>query len=299
MKFLAPVFLLSAALSPSSAWAASREIIDLQRDVGSLLDQVRTLQRTLDEKMAQLQTLVQQTVDNSTKSNTTVAVLESGMRERMAEQNKTLAAPVANMTAKMDQMSGDFNGLRESVADMSDRMNKLQLQITDLSNTVRTLNAPPAPPPGATPGGAANTPPAGMSPKQVYESAMRDRSGGNLDLAQQGFQEYLRYFSNTDLAPNAQFYLGQIAYDKGDFPAAVRAFDTVLEKFPDNNKTADAAFMKGMALLKVGQRDAAAREFQNVVTKYPNSEVAAKAKTQRKSLGLGTVSSAPPARRRR
>ena len=46
---------------------------------------------------------------------------------------------------------------------------------------------------------------------------MRDRSGGNLDLALQGFQEYLRYYGNTDLAPNAQFYIGQIHYDKNEF----------------------------------------------------------------------------------
>ena len=68
----------------------------------------------------------------------------------------------------------------------------------------------------------------------------------------QGFQEYLRYYNNTELAPNAQFYIGQIHYDKTDFAPAVQAFDTVLEKYPENNKTADATYMKGMALLKSG-----------------------------------------------
>jgi len=270
----------------------------LQRDVAALQEQVRALQSSLEQKMVQLHTLMQQTFEISAKSSNSVAVLDSAMRDRMGEQQKTMIAPVATMTTKMDQMSADFNGLRESVTDMSDRMNKLQAQITELSNTVRTLSAPPAPPPSAVGTGpvtgTSSVPPIGMSPKQVYETALRDRSGGNLDLAQQGFEEYLRYFSNTDLAPNAQFYLGQIAYDKGDFPGAIRAFDTVLEKFPENNKTPDATFMKGMALLKAGQRDAAAREFLNVATKYPNSEVAAKAKAQRKALGLNTASSANP-----
>ena len=61
-----------------------------------------------------------------------------------------------------------------------------------------------------------------MSAKSIYESALRDRSGGNLDLASQGFQEYLRYYGNTELAPNAQFYIGQIHYDKNEFGAALQ-----------------------------------------------------------------------------
>ena len=138
-----------------------------------------------------------------------------------------------------------------------------------------------------------------MSAKSLYETAMRDRSGGNLDLALQGFQEYLRYYSNTELAPNAQFYVGQIHYDKNEFQPALQAFDAVLEKFPDNNKTADATYMKGMALLKSGQRNEAAREFLNVITKYPNSEAAPKARIQRKALGLSVPTAQPASARKR
>jgi tol-pal system protein YbgF len=163
-------------------------------------------------------------------------------------------------------------------------MNKLQTQIVDLGNTVKTLQSPPAPP---SPTGAAGStaPPPGLSAKQLYDTAMKDRSGGNLDLAMQGFQEYLKYFGDTELAPNAQFYIGQIHYDKNDFPKAIAAFDMVLERFPENSKTPDAMYMKGMALLKSTQRTEAAKEFQSLIQKYPNAEVSSKARQQRKALG--------------
>ena len=60
---------------------------------------------------------------------------------------------------------------------------------------------------------------------------MRDRTAGNLDLAMQEFNDFLRYFSATELAPNAQFYVGMTYYDKGDMESAIRAFDLVLEKY--------------------------------------------------------------------
>jgi tol-pal system protein YbgF len=260
--------------------------------------------------MSALRTLVEQTLAAAAKSGTSVAVLESGIRDRMLEQQKTLTGPVVTMGTKIDQMATDFQTLRESISDLTERMNKMQTQLVDLNNTMKVMSAPPAPPPTGSPTGLPSgpaadagpaTPPPGMSAKAVYESALRDRSGGNLDLAMQGFREYLRYYNNTELAPNAQFYIGQIHYDKNEFAPALQAFDAVLEKYPENNKTADATYMKGMALLKSGQRNEAAREFLNVITKYPNAEVAAKARTQRKALGLSVPVAQPAsaAKRRR
>lgn len=287
-------------LSASAVLAApSKEIVQIQRDLALLQEQIRTLQQAQDEKLVRLTTLVEQALQSTSQANTSLAVLESGLRDRLSQQ---LAAPITGVSTRVEQMSTEFQGVRESVSDLTERMSKIQAQLVDISNTIRTLQAPPAPPSGAagSPSAAAG-PPAGISPSQLYESALRDRSGGNLDLAMQGFQEYLKWFSNTELAPNAQFYIGQIQYDRGDLPGAVQAFDAVLEKFPENNKTADAMYMKGMALLKSGQRTQAAQEFLTVIQKYPNAEVTAKAKAQRKALGLSVpeAKSATPARRRR
>jgi tol-pal system protein YbgF len=298
MQLFRPV--LFSFLAVSTLSAASREIVELQRDVASLQEQVRTLQRTIDERMAALTALVQQSLEQSSKTNTSVAVLESGLRDRLSQQ---LITPVANLSTKVDQMSTDFNAVRETMADLNERVGKIQTQIVDLGNTVKVLQSPPAPPPSG-PGGSAMAPaggpPPGMSAKQVYDSALRDRLGGNLDLAMQGFEEYLKWYSTTELAPNAQFYIGEIFYDKNDFDSAVRAYDAVIERFPENNKTPDAMYKKGMALLKSGQRNQAGQEFLTLIQKYPSAEVTAKAKAQRKALGLSVPTSASaPAKRRR
>jgi tol-pal system protein YbgF len=283
------IFMLAAP----SLFGASKEIVQIQRDIALLQDQVRSVQQSLDERLVKLTTLVEQALQSSTKANTTLAVLESGLRDRLSQQ---LAAPITGVSTKVEQMSNDFQAVRESVADMNERMSRIQAQIVELGNVVRTIQAPPPPPPGTT--SSAGGPPAGISPTQLYESAMRDRSSGQFDLAMQGFQEYLKWFSNTELAPNAQFYIGQIYYDKNDFSNAIQAFDTVLEKFPENNKTADAMYMKGMSLLRGNQRTAAGQEFLAVIQKYPTSEVATKARAQRKALGL-SIPATPTTTRRR
>ena len=115
---------------------------------------------------------------------------------------------------------------------------------------------------------------------------MRDRLGGNGDLALSGFTDYLKYFGNTDLAPNSQFYIGELYYSKGDMDAALRAFDTVLEKYPDNNKTPDAMFMKGKVLVKMSERDEAAKQFRELRKRYPTHDLSAKALAELRAMGL-------------
>ncbi|MGH9627240.1 MAG: tetratricopeptide repeat protein [Bryobacteraceae bacterium] len=288
MRFIKPLVCLT--LIPVSAFAQKREIIEMQRTVAALEDQVRTLQSTVNEQLVRMTTLLQQTLDGVNKTNTSVAVLDSQIRDRLAEQSKSVAAPVASLSSKLDQMTTEFQTVRESVADLSGRMSKLQTQLTDLGNTIKIMQTPAAPPP---PGGTSGPPP-GMSATQLLDTAKRDRSGGNLDLALQGFETYLQHFGDTPLAPEAQFYIGQIHYDKGEFQEALAAFDAVLERYPENSHTPDATYMKGMALLKSGQASAAGKEFLNVIQKHPKSDVAPKAIAARKALGLSTPSARKP-----
>ncbi len=271
---------------PWNGRAQSREIRELQRDMALLGDQVRQMQRSLDENMAALRVLVQQAIDGVNKANTTVAVLESNLRERLRDHEKTLVQPVASVSTKVDQMAGEFQTVRDAMSDLTARMGKLEQRIVDLSNTIKVLQAPPPPPTVDVIGG----PPPGLTAEGLYASAMRDKDSGNYDLALQEFADYLKYFGGTETAPNAQYHIGEIYYNRGELDSALRAFDLVLEKYPENVKTRDAMYMKGQTLLKMGQRTKAAEEFRAIIARWPNSELAAKAQARLKELGLSVSS---------
>jgi len=292
-----PFMALFMALAPF-AFGASKEIQELQRDVALLQDQVRTLQRAQDEKFAAMQALVQQTLESVNRTNTAVAVMENKINDALKQQQLSVSAPVASVGQKLDQMAEDFRAVRESVLDMNTRMGKLDAKMADLQNLINTMQRPAAPPPGSPSSGDVGStvqspsgPPAGMQAGDTYTNAFRDYKGGKYDLAFQEFTDYLKYFPKTDFAPNAQFYIGDIYYRKGDYENALPAFDAVLEQWPDNSKTIDAHFMKGMSLLKMNKRDAAAREFRDVYNKHPDSELAPRAKEQLKLLGLSVGAS--------
>lgn len=275
-------FSLLGLLAVPMVFGQKKEILEMQRDILQMQDQVRSLQRSQDEKLAAIQVLLQQTLDAANKANTATAVLESSLRDKLKDQEKNLVVPVAGLGSKIDQMSSDFSGVRESVADLTSRLGKLQNQVSDLSQAIRTLSAPPPPPPGSLP--TASGPPVGVSAEQLYNAAMRDRTSGNADLAIAQFKDYLQYFGNSDLASNAQYYIGEIEYLRGDYTAALAAFDKLLEAYPDNAKTSDALLLKGRALVKSGFRAEARTEFDTLIKKFPSHENAAKARMELRAL---------------
>src|SRR5579864_7678770 len=196
--------ILALLALPVMAPAASREIQELQRDVGMLQDQVKNLQKSQDdrmmaltEKMTALQVLVQQSVDAANRANTGVAVIQNGSQQNLKDLENKVVAPVAGLSARVDQMSTDFRTLQQAVSDLTNLMGKLQAQITDLSNAVKVIQTPAAPRPGSSSGGgppaASNEQPA-IPAAQLYADATRDRSSGKLDLALDEFSKYLRWY---------------------------------------------------------------------------------------------------------
>lgn len=278
--------------------AASKEIVELQRDVAQLQDQVRTLQSGFDTKMATLTAQVQQAADSANRAATALAGLQGAIQEQIREQLKQVAAPVAGLNSKVDEMTTAFTQVQNSVADVTTRLGKIEQQLTDLSNQVRTIGTPAAAPPGGgsgsapAPGSASSVPP--IDGKTLYANADRDRLGGKNDLALQEYQQYVKYFGDGPFAPNAQFWTGYIYYSQGEYDDALKAFDEVLVRFPPNTKTPDAYLWKGTTLVKLGQRTNGAKEFRQVIKLYPSSEAAIKARAQLRQLGL----SASPSRRR-
>ena len=134
-----------------------------------------------------------------------------------------------------------------------------------------------------------------MSADRSFAEAMRDLQTGKSDLAYNEFQQYLTYFPSTEFAAKAQYYLGEIDYNRSNYPSAIHNFDLVLERYPENPKTADAHLMKAYALLKANERNRAVQEFRVLVSTYPHTDDARKAIQQLRSLGVSGRTQPGPA----
>jgi len=269
---------------PKPAAAVAREIIELQRDVTTLLQGQKDITSQMTQDHTVMKTLVQQSSDSVDKLSGTMSALQKSVQDVQA-----------NSGARLDTMSTQVQGVSDNMEEIKSRLGKLNQQIVELQGTVQSLDAKisgSAPAASSTSGSV--TPATGSSPvaaaapnaDTLYTNGLRDITSGKYDLARSEFSDYLKYYGDTDLASNAQFYLGEIAYAQKQYGQAVTEYDKVLTNYPKSFKLAPARLKKGMALIEGGQKTSGVKELREVVRRYPGTEEERRARAKLKELGV-------------
>jgi len=266
----------------------NRDMIQLQQTVALLLGTVRELQRSFDERMAVMRTLVEQSSDRTNQFQERMTQLNAAMTELQT----SLQNSVANSGQKVDNIAGQIQGLHGSLDELRARLDMLSQQIAKLETISQTISSGTFPvtgigtEPGLAPVDMANAP----APDVLYNTALRDYTSGNYPLSLQEFTDYLRYYPNTSLASNAQFYVGDIYYQQGQFEKAIQEYDKAIEQYPTGNKSAAAQLKKGFALINMNLRPQGMQELNSLVRRFPNTPEASLAQDK-----LTTLEAEPPA----
>ena len=102
----------------------------------------------------------------------------------------------------------------------------------------------------------------------------------------------MRYYGTTDLASNAQFYLGEIAYSQKNYDLAVTEYDKVLTSYPKSFKSAPARLKKALANIELNQKATGVRELREIVKRYPGTEEDRRARAKLKEMGASLTPTA-------
>ena len=300
-----------SAIGPKPASAVARELIELQRDVTSILQGQKDLSTQMTQDHTVMKTLVEQSGDTVGKLNATMSGLQKSVQDVQA-----------NSGARLDTMSTQVQGLSDNLEEIKSRLGKLNQQMVDIQNTIQSLDAKISSGGSSAPAGGSPTPTAGLtsqptagsslppassnvsstgrgslpasgspagpapSADTLYSNGLRDITSGKYDLARQEFADYLKYYGTTDLAPNAQFYLGEIAYSQGKYDQAITEYDKMLTNYPKSLKLVPAHYRKGMALIELGQKTAGVRELREVIKRFPGTDEDRRARAKLKELGV-------------
>jgi tol-pal system protein YbgF len=278
------LFALCASHTASAADTKS-QLIQIQTQLQLMQDNMSRMQQSFDERMGVMKDLLTQQTDNVNKMGSAVQNLQ-----------KTLGQQTSDAGSKVDQISGQVQALHDAVDELKARLAKVSKQLDDMQTAQQNISTPSGGQPGGNPGGATNNVPQAPPADQLYNDGLRDYNANKNDLASQEFAQYLQVYGNTDLAGNAQFYLGEIAYRQGNFAGAVQSYNKVLDQYPGGNKTAAAQLKKAYALLELGQRDAGVQELRSLISRYPKSPEALQARDRLTKLGAAGAASKKPAR---
>jgi tol-pal system protein YbgF len=199
----------------------------------------------------------------------------------LSNQLDSVRSDVRAMHNDVDQLSHSLDASRKQqhdlYADLDQRLRALESRGAAGSNAAGASMGAPAAAAGAgagvvaATGGApppSNTASAGGADKASYQSAFELLKDGQYDPAVVAFQKFLMTYPDSQLADNAQYWLGEAYYVNRSFPEALGAFQRVVDKYPQSRKLPDAMLKIGYCDYELKQWDAAKTVLTQVATNY-------------------------------
>jgi TolA-binding protein len=248
-KTLLSVFLGLALLGamPSRAArvepASSEDVARIQEEVWKL----KKGQAELKEQMAQILALLEERCGGTAQSNARLASEILVLSEKLSDANYRLAlagshrpaapaapAPILEKPTQAALPTDWPAGLGTSESGEPPSPQKGE-QVSPQAETAEA--EPPAPPP--------------MSPEQAYQAAYADYTKGNFPLAVMGFEEFVKRNSQSDLADNALYWVGECHYAQRQFEEAIEVFDRILKEYPEGDKIPAVLLKKGYAYMEL------------------------------------------------
>ncbi|MFI2812368.1 MULTISPECIES: YbgF trimerization domain-containing protein [Microbulbifer] len=183
--------------------------------------------------------------------------------------------PQADAYYQMQVLQQEVSELRGAVEELRHEVKRLKQQRTedymDLDRRIARLSGaapaeqPPAAGDDAKSGGDASRPADTGSPaasddeRERYQSSFGLAREGKFDAASVEFEKLLEDYPNGKYAPNANYWLGEIALVQGNLEKAREWFTALLDGYPESNKVWDGRYKLGTVYHQLGD-DQQARE---------------------------------------
>ncbi|MBI5493095.1 MAG: tol-pal system protein YbgF [Deltaproteobacteria bacterium] len=261
---------LSALESGSSTAELKKEIEDVKRSLAETNISI--------EKLRGEMTFVQGSVEE-----------EGHGREGLKESIKSVSSSVASIAERVASVEGSLKGAESDIGTLKGALDVEAKNAAEVREAVASLGkrlssaeaAPKAPSePAAARGGEKDA----ADPDAVYMKGYKETVNKDYTEAAETFRGFLVSYPNHKLASNAQYWLGEIYYARGDWEMAIIEFDKVVKKYPNGEKAAASMLKEGFAFEKLGSKKEARVLLKEVMERFPKTSEAHLAKKRLESL---------------
>jgi len=120
--------------------------------------------------------------------------------------------------------------------------------------------------------------PAAVGETEAYQKALDLVQKSDFLTAVASFRRFLKSHSRSELADNAQFWVGECYFAMRDYEKAIKEFQLLVERYPGSDKTKTALLKQGLSFAELQMKDEAAIFLNKVIKDYPGTDEAARAR---------------------
>ena len=215
-------------------------------------------------------------VDYLSEEHQAITRQQAELERRVTTLEETMVRLEGLLTSMRADLRAELGAVRQGLNAMESAVRGTQSRIENLQRY--TPPAPVLPSPDDTTGAVETS----VDPIALYNASLNDYHQGRLDLARQGFDEYMRRFARGINASDAQYWLGAIEYDVGRHREAIGQLQRVVDGYPDSAKAPLALRKIGDAWRALGENERARSAYRALIERYPDSS---EAEGARRELG--------------
>ncbi len=109
----------------------------------------------------------------------------------------------------------------------------------------------------------------GDAADEAFASVEQALDRGNLTTARRGFERFISMYPNSDLAPSAHLYLGELLSGEERLEEAVAIYLEVPRLFPTAEEVPDALYRAGVLSIELNDFEQARQLLERLVNTYP------------------------------
>ncbi|OKB64565.1 cell division protein CpoB [Serratia marcescens] len=250
---------LSLLVGVAAPWAATAQAPISNVGSGSVEDRVTSLERISNAQGQLLNQLQQQLSDNQRDIDS--------LRGQIQESQYQLNQVVERQKQIYQQMDSLGQGGAQSASAAAGAAGGAA---ADASSDAG----------GSAPAAASATPSGGDENSDYNAAVSLALEKKQYDQAISAFQSFIKQYPKSTYQANANYWLGQLFYNKGKKDDAAYYFAVVVKNYAKSPKAPDAMYKVGIIMQEKGQADKAKAVFQQVIKQYPTSAAAKQAKTR-------------------
>ena len=190
--------------------------------------------------------------------------------------NDSLRETSARLSRFQGDTKGELRSILQQLLQVQELTGQSQRRLQELRAEMESrAQQPVAPPVAAIPGdttAVAPGAPAAPGPNQLYQLAYDQLRRASYGTARAGFEELVRLYPTSELAPDAQFYIAEAYAAEGAVAAGDSAYTQVVTKYPRTPKAATALYKLALSLARQGRKSDARSAMDRVVREYPSSD---------------------------
>jgi len=282
LALLLACFILGGCATQKDVSLLQRQIWTARRDLDKSKTQIAQMEKTLDEKLAALDSDQQPLRKNQAELGVQLDRIELELGRLGGQVEEASAMYTRNgeriSEIQQNQMESMLE-IRKNVEDLQRTVNTiagyLGLQELTIGSKPSSQTEKQA---GKTESSAHTEKTASKQPassgEEHYDKALQLFRSGQYDAARDEFKSYLQKYPKSDLTDNAQFWLGECYYAEKSYGEAIAAYEKTIKEFPKSDKVSSAMLKQGMAFLALGDSTAGKILLKKVVKEYPNSSQA-------------------------